>query len=285
VTGSAGVALLVGAAVLLAARSDGPARRRVRAGGRAGTRGAGPVAPGAGVGEEEGADVASSRRTATARARPGASTRRPDPTAELCAAVTAVAAEVRAGRPPGEAWRRVLGIPVGPDGVPGVDDVVAAVSGLGLGPGPERWVAAVRHRVRGSSAPRRGADPVRRPDLLRRRATAVLAATRLATDLGAPVAGVLDGCARSLAADADAETAVRVALAGPRQTTTLLTWLPLLGVGLGTLLGADAVGVLLGGGLGTTAGVVGSFLTVAGRVWVGRMVRRARGDGTGRPGG
>jgi tight adherence protein B len=280
VTGSAGVALLAGAAVLLAARSDGPARRRVRAGGGAGPRGASPVGPGTGA-EEEGADVASLRRTAIARSRPGTSARRPDPTAELCAAVTAVAAEVRAGRPPGEAWRRVLGVPVGPDGVPGVDDVVAAVSG----PGPARWVTAIGRRVRGSSAPERGADPVRGPDLLRRRATAVIAATRLATDLGAPVAGVLDGCARSLTADADAETAVRVALAGPRQTTTLLTWLPLLGVGLGTLLGADAVGVLLGGGLGTTAGVVGSLLTVAGRVWVGRMVRRARGDGTGRPGG
>jgi tight adherence protein B len=273
VTGAAGVALLAGAAVLLATRSGAAARRRTR-----GVVGAGPRAAGRGAPRLGAAGRAPSRKASAHR--------RPDPTAELGAAVTAVAAEVRAGVPPGEAWRRVLGVPVGTDGVPRVDEVVAAVSGSGSGRGfLARPLAVLGRRVRGGAAREPVAVAGPGPALLRRRVTAVLAATRLATDLGAPVAGVLDGCARSLAADADAETAVRVALAGPRQTTTLLTWLPLLGVGLGTLLGADAVGVLLGGGLGTTAGVAGSLLTLVGRAWVGRMVRRARGDGAGRPGG
>ncbi|WP_454050757.1 type II secretion system F family protein [Cellulomonas sp. Marseille-Q8402] len=183
--------------------------------------------------------------------------------------MTAVAAEVRAGQSPAEAWRTVLGVAAGPDGVPRVLDVVAAVSG-----------AAPGARPRG--APRLRADAA---EQLRRRVTGVLAATRLAARLGAPLAGVLDGCVRSLTADADAETAVRAALAGPQQTTTLLTWLPALGVALGTLLGADPLGVLLRGGLGTTAGVAGGTLTVLGRLWVGRMVARARLAGGDGPGG
>lgn len=267
------VGLLVLAAALLGTRPAGSARRRLRGWRRphvdgAPTAAAGPVRHGTG---------------STGRG-PG---RGADPTAELCAAVAAVAAEVRAGRAPAEAWRAVLGVPVEPDGIPDADAVVAAVSTGAVGP-VTRVVAGLAGRVRpGLAAGRR---PTGRPGgtaavVLRGRVAGVLAATRLATVLGAPLAGVLDGCVRSLSADADAETAVRAALAGPRQTTTLLTWLPVLGVGLGTLLGADAVGVLLGGGLGTTSGVCGALLTAAGRVWVARMARRARGDGAGRADG
>ncbi|VTR78946.1 hypothetical protein CHMI_03734 [Cellulomonas hominis] len=113
----------------------------------------------------------------------------------------------------------------------------------------------------------------------------MLAATRLAGVVGAPLAGVLDGYARSLTADAEAETGVRAALAGPAQTTTLLTWLPAVGVGLGALLGADPLGALLDGGVGSAAGVAGSALTLAGRAWVRRMVAAAREAGLGGAGG
>jgi tight adherence protein B len=112
----------------------------------------------------------------------------------------------------------------------------------------------------------------------------VLAATRLATELGAPLAAVLDGCARSLAADAEAEARVRAASAGPAQSRTLLTWLPLLGLVLGAALGADVAAVLLDGGAGTGAALLGTVLTVAGRRWVARLVvdaRRARPAGDG----
>lgn len=183
----------------------------------------------------------------------------PDPAALLGAVVTAVAAEVRAGRQPADAWRLVLGAPVGADGVPAADDVLAAVL-------PPR-------RRRPGSGPE--------GDAVRRRVAGVLAAGRLAAGLGAPTAGVLEECARALAADADAETAVRGALAGPRQTTTLLTWLPVLGVALGTLLGADPLGTLLGGGAGSAAGVGGLVLTLLGRRWTGRMVAEARTAGSG----
>lgn len=183
----------------------------------------------------------------------------PDPAALLGAVVTGVAAEVRAGRSPADAWRLVLGVPVGADGVPAAADVLAAIA-----PGrPGR---------------RRGGPETA---VVRRRVSGVLAAGRLAAELGAPTAGVLEECARALAADADAETAVRAALAGPRQTTALLTWLPALGVALGALLGADPLGTLLGGGAGTAAGVGGAVLTLLGRRWTGRMVADARAAGTG----
>lgn len=222
----------------------GSASRRVGPGGRGGPAGLG----GRGV---------------TARRRGRAATRGGDPTTALAVAVTAVAAELRAGKPPGDAWRTVLGVPVPDGGVPTAPDVVAVVSGAVAGSGRGRTT-------------RRPGDVV-----LVRRVHTVLAATRLAVEVGAPLAPVLDGCARSLAADADAETALRAALAGPRQTTTLLTALPLLGVALGTLLGADPLGVLLGGGPGSVAGVVGLTLTFAGRAWVARMVAAARSEGEG----
>ncbi|GIG35967.1 type II secretion system F family protein [Cellulomonas pakistanensis] len=248
------VGLLVAVAVLLAAPADGSAGRRLRrADARPGPSDGGPVAPG----------VVAGQRSRTWRRD------RVDLDAALGAAVTAVAAEVRAGRAPPEAWRVVLGVPTGADGVPGAQDVLAA---LGAAPA----------RTRGAS-PRAGAARPADPtgERIRRRVAGVLAASRLAAELGAPVAGVLDECARSLAADAEAETAVRSALAGPRQTTTLLTWLPVLGVVLGALLGADLLGMLLDGGAGTVCGLGGVALTALGRRWVARMVADARAAGAG----
>jgi tight adherence protein B len=238
---------LVAAAVLGAGRTSTAASRRVR--GRSGGSGAaGPWAA-----------RRAGRRTSA------------DPSAALGAAVIAVAAELRAGRSAGDAWHAVLGVVTGPDGTPLAADVLAAVA-----PG------GTMLRGSGPVGLRRGATTA---EVLERRVAGVLAATRLAGVVGAPLAGVLDGCARSLTADAEAESGVRAALAGPTQTTTLLTWLPVVGVGLGVLLGADPLGVLLDGGVGTAAGVTGGVLTVAGRAWVARMVAAARKAGLGDAGG
>lgn len=246
------VLLVAGAVHGLAAGGGGAARRvsRASAGGAA-PRGPAVAGPGQVV-------------AAPGRSWGGAGGARADPSAVLGLAVTAVAAELRAGRAPGDAWRAVLGVPVLPGGVPASGDVVAAV-------------------VRGAGGRRLGARGSPRPDAeLLRRVHAVLAAGRLAVEVGAPLAPVLDASARTLAADSDAETALRAALAGPRQTTTLLTVLPVLAVLLGSLLGADPLGVLLGGGPGTLAGAAGIVLTSAGRAWVGRMVARARAAGSAR---
>lgn len=62
-------------------------------------------------------------------------------------------------------------------------------------------------------------------------------------------------------------------LAGPRATAMVLALLPVVGVGLGQLMGAAPLGVLLGGGLGGVLLVVGVGLDCAGLLWAERIGR------------
>ncbi|MGW6129582.1 type II secretion system F family protein [Cellulomonas sp. NPDC055163] len=173
---------------------------------------------------------------------------------ELAAAVTGVASALRTGSSPARAWLTVAGIVVGPHGVPALADLVP-------GRGPTRW-------------PSRGP---REQHL--RRARAVVAAGRLAAELGTPLGPVLDRVARTLESDEELDADRRAALAGPRSTATVLRWLPVLGVVLGTALGADPLGVLLDGGLGAASALVGAVLLGAGHVWTRRLVVAAQAPG------
>lgn len=103
----------------------------------------------------------------------------------------------------------------------------------------------------------------------------VVAACRVTRATGAPLAEILDRSAAGIAESARAAGARTVALAGPRATGRLLGWLPLLGLLLGAAVGADPVGVLLDGGLGTVCLVVGTAFLVGGWCWVLREERRA----------
>jgi tight adherence protein B len=94
---------------------------------------------------------------------------------------------------------------------------------------------------------------------------------------GCPLADVLTRFAAQLEAEDDAEAARQTALAGPRATVRLLSWLPLLGLGLGMLLGVDPVRILLGTPYGIAALATGVSLTAAGRIWSARLVRAAAG--------
>lgn len=158
---------------------------------------------------------------------------------DLAVVVTEVASQLRAGSDPGRAWAQVLGSPVGRDGTPDRDAFAAL----------------------GESA--------------RSQASAVVAACALSRELGAPLAQVLERVAVGLAAAAEADGERRASLAGPRATARVLTGLPILGVVLGAAVGADPVGVLLGGGVGTVALAAGVGLLLAGRWWISRLVRRA----------
>ena len=62
-------------------------------------------------------------------------------------------------------------------------------------------------------------------------------------------------------------------LAGARATAAVLAGLPLLGVGLGQLMGASPLSVLFGGGLGGVMLVTGSILLCVGLLWTDRIVR------------
>lgn len=150
-----------------------------------------------------------------------------------------VVALLRSGSPPGPAWSRAAG--VGAD-LTGVPDVGGLAGVLG-----------------------------------RRHAEAVVAATRLALDVGAPLGRVLEQVARTLVAEAESRAERDAALAGPRTTGRLLMWLPVAGGFLGWGLGADPVATATDGGIGTLAVGLGLVLLVAGRVWSDRLVAAARG--------
>ncbi|HEY5518801.1 MAG TPA: type II secretion protein F, partial [Cellulomonas sp.] len=92
---------------------------------------------------------------------------------------------------------------------------------------------------------------------------------------------VLERVAAGLATAAEVDGERRSALAGPRATARVLTGLPVLGVALGAAVGADPVGVLLGGGLGTVALMTGVALVLVGRWWIARLVRAAGRAGQG----
>jgi tight adherence protein B len=96
---------------------------------------------------------------------------------------------------------------------------------------------------------------------------------------GCPLADVLTRFAAQLEVEDDADAARQTALAGPKATVALLTWLPLMGLGLGAALGVDPLAVLLGTPLGLAALAAGIGLTVAGRVWSARLVAAAAGAG------
>ncbi|OFI37207.1 hypothetical protein BIU82_08915 [Arthrobacter sp. SW1] len=96
---------------------------------------------------------------------------------------------------------------------------------------------------------------------------------------GCPLADILTRYAAHLEAEDDAEAARQTALAGPKATVRLLSWLPLFGLGLGTLLGVDPLGILLGHPLGLAALAAGILLTIAGRVWSVRLVWAAVSSG------
>lgn len=97
---------------------------------------------------------------------------------------------------------------------------------------------------------------------------------------GCPLADVLTRFAAQLEAEDDADAARQTALAGPKATVRLLTWLPLMGLGLGAALGVDPLATLLGTPLGLAALLGGVVLTAAGRAWSARLVSAAAGAGT-----
>ncbi|WP_298459190.1 type II secretion system F family protein [uncultured Cellulomonas sp.] len=234
------LAATVAAAVLVL---RGPVGRSPARAARAGVgRGRPDPVPGTGAGAGAGAGARVHRGVLGALTRhlPG-----PGRTAgdrpDLAPLVTDVAARLRSGADPGSAWSQVLGVPVPPGG-PGVDDLT-------------------RHRGE------------------RAQAVVVVVAGRLAAELGAPLAPLLDGVAQALVAQAEADGDRRAALAGPRATARVLTGLPALGVVLGTAVGADPVGVLLDGAVGSAALGAGVVLVVTGRAWTAHLARSAAAAG------
>jgi tight adherence protein B len=117
------------------------------------------------------------------------------------------------------------------------------------------------------------------PTAIRERGPAwepLAAAWSLAVTVGAPLADTLRAMAAALRETDETRDEVRIALAEPAATAWLMSWLPLVAVGLGYLLGFNPLGVLLSTPVGITCAVVGVLLMLGARAWTRRLVRGAQ---------
>ena len=169
----------------------------------------------------------------------------------LAEALGALAAELRAGRLLDEAVRAAAA------GCP--DPQCAAVLAAAI-PAPDG-------RPRADPGDRTGAGLD--VELARLRAAVVLSA-RTGCSLAAVVTAVED----DLRARLRRRRAVLVATAGPRSSAVLLAGLPLLGLAMGSGVGADPWHVLTATGPGQLLLVAGVLLEIAGVAWTGRLVAR-----------
>lgn len=95
---------------------------------------------------------------------------------------------------------------------------------------------------------------------------------------GASLGRTLSGVAESLESQLDAQAARDSALAGPRVTVRTLSWLPVLALGLGVLMGTDPISTLLTTRWGRIALTAGAALSIAGRLWTRTLMHRAEAE-------
>ncbi|GGJ42643.1 type II secretion system F family protein [Streptomyces brasiliensis] len=164
----------------------------------------------------------------------------------------ALAGEVRSGRQPGEALLRAAR---DSGGLGDAQGAVVAAARFG-GDVPGALMAAARQQ---------GAEGL----------SGLSACWRVAVDQGAGLAAGLDRLDAALRAQRDQRSDLRAQLAGARATAVMLAALPVLGLLLGTAMGADPLHVLLHTGAGLGCLVIGGLLEAAGMWWAARIVRRA----------
>jgi len=99
----------------------------------------------------------------------------------------------------------------------------------------------------------------------------LIAATTVSQASGAPLAEVLDRLDAHLRAADRARALARSQAAGARVSAGLLAAMPLVGVGLGVVIGVDAFTVLLHTPLGAGALLLAVALQVGGLAWAGRL--------------
>ncbi|MEV8316130.1 type II secretion system F family protein [Streptomyces sp. NPDC059900] len=174
-----------------------------------------------------------------------------------------LAGEVRAGRQPGEALRAAA------DGGLGLGDAGAGAGGVaGLGEGRAGVLAAARF---GGDVPGAIEEAAREPGA--QGLLGLAACWRVAVDRGAGLAAGLERLEGALRAERDQRAELRAQLAGARSTAVMLAGLPVLGLLMGSALGASPLRVLLHTGAGLGCLAVGGALEGAGVWWALRIVR------------
>ncbi|MCI7305442.1 MULTISPECIES: type II secretion system F family protein [Trueperella] len=178
---------------------------------------------------------------------------------DMGAIVTEVATRLRSGSTPERAWSQTLqhaGLAVS-DPILGDDGVPVALREM------EKMGWRERKRVGVS-------------EVVLHTLPATYAVCAMSFRTGAPMADVLEACAAGITESGEAKNAREVALAGPRTSARMLAGLPAIGILLGYAMGANPLGFLFTTPLGQLALMAGLGFEVAGLVWTGRMVARAR---------
>ncbi|MFE4948689.1 type II secretion system F family protein [Leifsonia sp. NPDC056665] len=185
----------------------------------------------------------------------------------LSGSVEALAVLLDAGISPRSAWEYVAAEATHPA-------VVRAATLVAAGVPPSEALAAAARRGRMGAGtdgkaeigPAGGGDAG---------VAAVAAAWAVAEHAGASLAPALRGAAEALRDRAGAERDIATALAGPRATARLMSWLPVVGVVMAYAIGVDVIGTLVTGPLGWIAAGSGCGLLIAGRSWTRTLVRSA----------
>ncbi|MGW2677886.1 type II secretion system F family protein [Streptomyces sp. NPDC001436] len=169
----------------------------------------------------------------------------------LCGAVVG---ELRAGAQPGQALTAGLRrTAAGPGGPGPAEAAVLAAAAFGGD------VARALHEA----AREPGAEGL----------AGMAACWRVSVDGGAGLAAGLDRLEGALRAERDRKESLRAQLAGARSTTVVLALLPLVGLLMGTGLGADPLKVLLHTPVGWGCLAAGGVLEALGLLWCRRIVR------------
>lgn len=172
---------------------------------------------------------------------------------------------MRSGVPPWQVWSGLTEVADAAGPVAGRAARIAAVGGDAA--------SVLREGVAASSAQRSFSAP--RSDPGGQALQGLAAAWEVADRSGAPLADVLDRYADGLLAQEEAADARAVALAGPRATSRVLVVLPVAGIGLGVLIGADPITVLTQTAIGRWCAVLGTALAALGWWWSQRLVQLA----------
>lgn len=201
-------------------------------------------------------DGAPPRRDAQARRRRRrAKSEGPDGTGQevLLAILAGVAARLSAGVAPEQVWDELPGL-----GRRSISNRAGLAEALWRElPPPAGWHAAATQQV------------------LERAIGQVVAADDLARTRGMSLARLLARVQSGLETELELHTAQVAALTPARTSARLLQWLPVLGLGLGALLGFNPVAVLLGSGVGRTCLLGAAVCVLAGRFWSKKLLRRA----------
>lgn len=194
--------------------------------------------------------------------------------ASMVVFVQQLAALLRGGRGNSRIWEELWAVhgAAGPLGrketvsVQSLKVLAAARSAASVGNSPAKAIRSTAART----YPARGSSE-------RRIWVELAACLEIAELSGCPLADLLTRFAAQLEAEEDAEAARQTALAGPKATVRLLSWLPVFGLVLGMALGVDPLGTLLGNPWGIATFLAGLALTVGGRLWSSRLVASAAG--------